>query len=197
MSEASQTDDQQSLRMQLRDVEDFAKSFLRSRLEALREDHDELEARVDDLEDEVERLRAWRENVTGVADDQESTPDKRALDLREAMIRQARQTSADGATWWWQQVQENLISLGHGGFKKPTYYAAMEDAAEADGFDITTKTVTIPQGDRTVTKDVKAVRVKLEKLPANGAQSGRKQVTTRGAGGDGSESAERGANMTD
>lgn len=197
MAEATPGDEQQSLRMQLRDIEDFAKTFLRSRLSALRDDHDDLAQRVDELESEVESLRAWRENVTGVADDQESTPEKRALDLREAMIRQARQTSADGVTWWWQQVEENLISLGHGGFKKPTYYAAMEDAAEADGFDITTKTVSIQQGERTITKEVKAVRVKLENLPANDAQSGRKQVTTRGAGGDASESAERGTNMTD
>jgi len=179
MSEA-ESDGAQPLRMKLRDVEDFAKQFLRSRLEALRDDHDDLEARVDELETEVEQLRAWRENVTGVADDRDSTPQKRVVDLREAMIRAARQSNQDGVTWWWRQVRENLTTLGHDGFSKTTYHDTMAAAAEADGFAITEKTVAIDRGNRTAKEDVKAVRVNLEKLPASDVQAVRKQVSNDG-----------------
>jgi hypothetical protein len=182
--------DSPSLRMQLRDLEDFARSFLKDRLERLRSDHEDLEARVAELEGELEDLQAWRENVTGVADDHESTPEKRVLDLREAMIRQARESDADGVTWWWQQVEENLTSLGHAGFSKPTYYETMEAAAAADGFEATTKTVAVQRGNRTETMDVEAVRVNLPELPASGRLADRKQVTTVGSEGEDAETTE-------
>jgi hypothetical protein len=166
--------------MKLRDVEDFAKQFLRSRIEALRADHDDLEDRVDELEAEIKQLRAWRENVTGVADDRDSTPQKRVVDLREAMIRTARQSDRDGVTWWWQQVRDTLTTLGHDGYSRPTYHQAMTDAADADGFALTEKTVAINRGNRTAKEDVTAVRVNLEKLPASDVQAVRKQVSNDG-----------------
>jgi hypothetical protein len=188
MAEAAPEQDQQSLRMKLRDVEDFAKKFLRNRIESLREDHDELEARVDELEAEIEQLRAWRENVTGVADDRDSDPQKRVIDLREAMIRTARQSDRDGVTWWWKQVRDNLTTLGHEGFSKTTYHDTMTAAADADGFSLTEKTVAIDRGNRTANEDVKAVRVNLAKLPANDAQAVRNQVSNDGGVGDAGES---------
>ena len=177
MAEAESEHDQQPLRMKLRDVEDFAKQFLRNRLVALREDHDDLEARVDELEAEIEQLRAWRENVTGVADDRDSDPQKRVIDLREAMIRAARQSNQDGVTWWWKQVRENLTTLGHDGFSKTTYYDTMQAAADAEGFSITEKTVAVDRGNHTANEDVTAVRVNLSKLPASDVQQVRKQVS--------------------
>jgi hypothetical protein len=187
MAEADQAE-QQPLRMKLRDVEDFAKQFLRSRLDALRDDHDDLESRVDELEAEIEQLRAWRENVTGVADDRDSDPEKRVLDLREAMIRTARESDRDGVTWWWQQVRDNLTTLGHEGFSRPTYHQSMKDAADAQGFSLTQKTVAIDRGNRTAMEDVTAVRVNLTKLPANDLQAVRKQVSNDGGPEDAGES---------
>lgn len=150
------------LKMRVSDLDDYAKEFLASRISSNEDEIDALHDRIDELEATVEHLDSEMESFIGVSENQRSTPEKRAADLRQAMIRAARNTSAEkGVKWWKDNVAEHLAAVGHKDLHKPDYYDAMEDAAEADGFEETTKTVT--KDGRTW--DAKAIRVTLSELP--------------------------------
>lgn len=157
-------------------------------LDEIRRENEALRDRVAELEAATDTLRDRLEATVGVADASESTPQRRARDLREALVRVARNTDAAGVTWWWQEVRDHLAQQGHEGFSKPTYYTAMDDAADKDGFVLADKRV--PSHDQ----PVKAIRVKFDELPPAIRQSGvtggsttntrSNQLTTQGEGGD-------------
>jgi len=164
-----------------REARDYGRQYLAGQLEDLAERIDTTEARVDDLEARVNELDTRMEAIAGVADDQRSTAEKRVADLREAMIRaaQARSDDTPGIQWWWQEVRDNLASLGHGRLSKPTYYNTMERAAEADGFTLTTANRRIERGENdTRVEEVKVIRLDMTALPASGRETVSKQFTT-------------------
>lgn len=152
----------------LNSLDDFVRDLLAGRLDRQEAAHEDLVERVAELEATQRGLESRLNSIAGLADDQRSTPEKRTVDLREAMIRAAEARSdANGVTWWWQEVREHLVTLGHEEFSKPTYYTTIEDAAEADGFEETTKPVTYDSGEK---RENKAIRVKLDELPAQGGE---------------------------
>ena len=126
-----------------------------------REERAELQAEIQDLRATVAQLQTKLEAVAGLADDEASNPEKRAADLRQALIRHAR--DRDGtATMYWREVKDTLQTLGHSDLKRPQIYTAIEDAATTDGFE-KTKT-TSDHGNR-----VTAIRVDIDELTAESA----------------------------
>lgn len=140
-------------------------SSIKPRLQRLRDDSDdareeraELQEEINDLRATVAELQTKLEAVAGLADDEESNPDKRAADLRQSLIRHAR--DRDGvATMDWNEVEHTLQTLGHSSLKRPQIYKAMDDATKQDGFKETT--TTSEHGNR-----VQAVMVDLDELTA-------------------------------
>lgn len=146
--------------------------------------------RVDELQDELQTEREARqaaeqtvsdmqarlEAIVGVGEDEQSTPDKRIADLREALIRQAQSnTNRDEASMHHAEVGDLFATLGHTGKNDKVYnqwrHDAMEDAAEAEGFRLGTK-----QKDG---QEVKAVIVDLDALPAHSTSN---EIITSGDG---------------
>lgn len=169
------SEDIERLRNRLNRLEDWKDHVLESKLDEKDRQIAALETTVAEHEQRIASLETELEAILGVDDDQDSTPDQRAQDLRGAMIRSLRNSGSDrdGITWWWKDVRDHLSTLGHDGFSKPTYYAAMDDAVAAgDGFD-ETKTVVVEDGR---TKTVKAIRLKVADLPG---ELPRNQLTTQ------------------
>lgn len=128
---------------------------------------DDLEAQLaekDDhirtLENRVMELEAQLEMLDGLAEDQQSTPTKRAVDLARAMVRQAGQSSDGRVARYYKEVKQDLATLGHDDIHDPQAYQAMEDVAGIDGFG----TMTVIRDDR----DVEAVYVNLGELDRDG-----------------------------
>lgn len=136
--------------------------------------------RIDDLEQQLA-------SVVGLAEGQQTSPEKRAVDLAMALIRRAEaRTDADRAAMWWREVQDALADLGHGPpVHKPWCFNAMEDVARADGFGMIE--TSNPDG-----RTVKAVRVRLAELPVKSRSNVSNDITT-GMEGNGPESS---ANQT-
>lgn len=158
------------------------------RFEALEEQSDdaradraELRAMVEDVQNQIANLRFEVEQIKGLGDNQESNPAARVRDLRSTMIQRAKSLkSRPGIKLWWEEVQEVFVDLNHGEIRAPECYAAMEDAAEADGFEMTTKV----NGNG---NEVKAIRLKTTALPGQEAVSDSKNaegVSPRQNGGD-------------
>lgn len=156
---------------------------LESTVEDLQAFHDwymnHQKGRVDELEQELAEERAARKSlektvneqgarldaIVGVSEDEQSKPEKRVADLREALIRQAQaNTNRNEASMHTGEIKKLFASLGHTGKNGKVYsqwrHDAMEDAAEAEGFRMDTK-----QKDG---REVKAVVVNLDALPAHG-----------------------------
>jgi len=162
MSESESVPSPQELLVRFSKLRDYTKSFLAGRVDDNEEAIEELRHRLAELEDTVSQQQTRLDNISGLAEDERSMPSKRALDLQDAMIKAAQQSSAEkGVTWWKEDVKNALATLGHEGLHKPDYYDAMADVAEYQGFAETTKTVT--KDGRTW--DAKAVRVTLSELP--------------------------------
>jgi len=159
----SESDELKRLRNRLNRLEDWKEHVLESTLDEKDQQIAELETTVAHHDQQITALETELEAILGVDDDQDSTPGGRKRDLRGAMIRSLRNSGSDraGLTWWWKEVRDHLSTLGHDGFSKPTYYAAMDDAAASDGFDVTEKVVV--ENDRT--KSVKAIRLCVTDLP--------------------------------
>lgn len=157
-------------------LEDMIEHSLKPRLDNQAEIIEEKDQRIAELEATVEGLQSKVESIVDVDDKSDSTPVNRAVALREAMVRAARdRVNGDGVTWWWKEVEEHLATHGHGGFSKPTYHDAMKDATEKDGFSESTKEV-ITGGQR---REVKAIQVKTSKVTDPHL---RNQLTTRVGG---------------
>jgi len=127
---------------------------------------------VEDLQAQVNQLEGRVEALMGVEEEAASSPDKRAQDLKQALIRRADARTDDGAgraSMYYKEVQDLFADLGHGDVKKPECYKAMNDVAETDGFFETSKVSR--EGS-----EVKAVAVKTAELSPD---TGSSNPTTR------------------
>lgn len=144
-----------------------------------RDERVELRETLARLQDRIQRLEAQQDALVGVQDPSESNPAQRAIDLRSALIRRAKARAgknAGRAQAHHQDVRDILADHGHGSVSKPDRYRAMEEAAQ--GIDARTLTETeAPAGFQLVDggatldgRDVQAIRVQLETLPADWAE---------------------------
>lgn len=182
-SEAAETDiDVERLKNRLNRLEEHIEHVYEPKIEEQAERIDDFEATVNKQAEQIEALEARVDGVISVDDNSESTPDRRASALREAMIRASGDSAGSisgGVTWWWEEVRDQLKTHGHGDFSKPTYHTAMKDAAEADGFSETSKDV-ISGNQR---REVKAISVNPDEVTRPDL---RNQLTTRVGGEDAS-----------
>lgn len=174
---SDEADEVTRLRRRVNRLEDQIEHVYEPKLDEQRSLIAGLSTQVDDLEETVELLA---ERVDGIVDADgrgDSSPEARAVALREAMIRAAGDTTSlsGGVTWWWKEVRDQLASHGHGDFSKPVYHTAIEDAAEKDGFAETTKEV-ISGNQR---REVKAIQLDPEAVTSPRL---RNQLTTRESG---------------
>lgn len=173
------------LRKIVNDVDDWRDFFTDTRLPMTEGKVEDATDRVDELEAQVNELNQRMESFIGLAEDERSTPAKRAADLRDAMIRASENSSSisGGVKWWKDEVAEHLATIGHEGLHKPDLYDAMEDAATADGFAMTTKHV------RTNGRQmkVKAIRLDPDDLPTS---EGSREITTPEEGRTASDTVE-------
>lgn len=140
-------------------------------VERLQAENDELHEKIGEQNERIDGLVETINISMGVNEPSESTPETRARDLRLAMIKQAEyrnDTFSGQIKWWKDEVESHLIDYGHGGFSKPVYYQAMEDAADAQGFTMDTKQN--PDG-----RTVDAIRLNPGELPPEMASN---QLTT-------------------
>lgn len=152
--------------------------LIKPALDELREARDDARQERVELRERINALQQQLDAVYGLADDERSTPAKRAADLRTALIRRAQHStgpSAGRASMYYKEVQECFADLGHETVHRPECMRAMEDAAHADGFSMGTKTS--EHGN-----EVKAVRVDTESLPRGIACSDPTTPDTPGAG---------------
>lgn len=173
----SDDEEMQQLRNRVARLEDTIEHLLKPKLEEQAAEIEAKDARIAELEATVEGVESRLESIIDVDDKSQSTPDNRAVALREAMVRAARDradTDTGGVTWWWQEVRDQLAAHGHGGFTKPTYHNTMKDAAEKEGFRMVTKEVISGNQPR----EVEAVQV----VPSDVTDPHlRNQLTTRDA----------------
>jgi DNA repair exonuclease SbcCD ATPase subunit len=140
---------------------------LRERAEAAEAERDELQAAVDAMKETISELRSELESIAGLADDQESNPDKRASDIRHVLIRRAKATDEGVARMYWKEIQDSLADLGHGDVARPQCYDVIDALKDQPGFSETKKNS--HSGNR-----VKAIRLDLDALHADAACIDRK-----------------------
>lgn len=166
---------------------------LRAERDDAQEERAELQAELNVVKEELSSVKAELEAAVGVEDSDASNPQKRAKDVRQALIREARdRTDATGGvshSMWWREIQQFFSRTGHGHITKPDCYKAMrwaagegEDVPErftpGDGFAITQKA-------NSDGRDVKAVKVVLDELPGEvvGEEGASRNPTTGKTGG--------------
>lgn len=167
------------LRVRIGKIEDYSKHFLADQLEEVLGQQEEDQERIADLEAEVASMKETIQTLAG-PNSNRSPPEKRADDLRMAMVRAAKEDDLKEVRWWKDEVKNALIAQNHTGLNKPDYYDAMERAAEHDGFGMSTKPVT--KDGRTW--EAKSVKVVLDDVPGNG---GSRDSTTPPPEGNGHE----------
>lgn len=156
---------------------------LESRSDDARADRAELWATMEDLQDEVANLHFTVEALKGLGENETTSPAARVRDLRAEMIERVRTLNdRAGIQLWWQEVQDLFATLGHGEVKAPECHKAMEDAAEADGFELTTKV-------NENSNEVKAIRLKSSALPATEPVSNPTNAESVSAAQNGGDSA--------
>jgi len=127
-----------------------------------REERAELKETVQTLEQEVAGLRAELRSIAGVGESEDTSPDKRVADLRQAMIRRAKARTDGGQGYtslWWQEVQNLFADLGHGEICKPDCYKAMREGAKGTGFEMGST-------HNSDGREVKAICLNVDELPA-------------------------------
>ena len=152
--------------------------FVKPALDELRDARDDARQERVELRERLNALQQQLDAVYGLADDERSTPAKRAADLRLALIRRAQNStgpSAGRASMYYKEVQECFADLGHETVHRPECMRAIEDASNADGFSVGTKTS--EHGN-----EVKAIRVDTDALPRGIACSDPTTPDTPGAG---------------
>lgn len=155
--------------------QEFIKSFVKPKLEEL----EELRERQDEYDQRLTAMENTLETLAGIGESQESTPQKRAMDLRQLMIRRAEGRPDGRVALYYREVMDALRDVGHEGLHKPQAYTAMEDAVDAPGF----KNVEITRnGSR-----VDGIAVNLDALPAHARSN---EINTSTSSGTGPESAE-------
>jgi hypothetical protein len=164
----------------------YRRQVLLPRLDEADEARDDLTSQVGELQDTVQQLRdrvrdleAGYESVLGLAEEQQSSPDKRCADLRLGLIRTA-EAKADGRTaaMHYKAVQSFFASHGHGEVKKPEVYKAMNAAAEYQGFTLRDDELVLPSG-----RSGRAIIVDLDKLPSRVNSENSSSATTLADGG--------------
>lgn len=202
-AETMATDDAESLAEQIAWTEDKLQSRIDQtilpRIEALeaasddaREERAELQQAVSDLQQTVAMMESRLDSLAGLAEDQETNPEKRVQDLREAMIRRAEareQNEADGyprIKMWWREIQDLFADYGHGEISKPDCYKAMTEAAEAPGFEESSKYN--EHGN-----NVKAIRLDLDVLRT---ETGSSDPTTSHTTANAQDCPQNGTNAT-
>jgi type VI protein secretion system component VasK len=192
-TDAQPDDEDQSLEERLADLEEeveylrssrdrYRQEIVQPRLDDLqaasddaREGRAELRAMVEDMQKTIATLQQTLENMAGLEDPSQTSPDKRVQDLAQAMTRRAQASDTAGARMWMGEVQDLFAELGHGKISKPDCYKAMDQLVERDGFEYDTK-------HNQNGNEVKAVRLKSAALPADEGSSNpttREEGTTR------------------
>ena len=137
----------------------YIKDHVIPRVDELETTVEQRDERIQQLEARVQDLERQLQTLDGLADDEATTPQKRAVDLARAMIRQAN-TRPDGRiAKYYKEVKEDLATLGHDDLYDQQAFNAMEDVADVSGFGLTTVTRNGQQ--------VKAVGLNLAELATN------------------------------
>lgn len=143
--------------------QEFIKEFVKPKLDeltTLREQQSAYEQRLDALEEKFEL-------ISGVDEDTQSTPQKRAMDLRQIMVRRAEGRNDGRVALYYQEVLDALRDVGHEGLHKPQAYTAIEDAAAAEGF----KEVKVQRTINNQRRSVDAIALNLDALPTHSASN--------------------------
>ena len=134
----------------------------------------------------IEELEAQLDALVGLPDDKTGGPTKRAIDVRQGLIREARDLAGDKtvATMHWKEVQRFLSRVGHGSVSKPDCYKAMDWAAGEDGDLPDSPAFWLENGKRRLSgRDVKAVCVDVSNLPSTQGVAPSRNPTTENIGG--------------
>ncbi len=178
---------EQDLETLVSDRERYRSDVLTPRLEALEAARDdarqtrvELQAAVETLQARVADLERDLEALGGVTDASESTPTKRAVDLRQGLIQEARsREDATVVTMHYRDVQSHLARIGHGEVSKPDCYKAMHWAAgEAGPLEDVPAFYIECDGATLNGRSVKAIVVELDLLPSSGVETPGSNPTT-------------------
>jgi len=158
------------LQVRLDHVESYQRQYVEEFLEK------QLAGRVEALEAEVAEHRRKLESVVGLAEGEQTSPQKRAVDLALVLIRRAEnRVDEDRYAMWYQQVVDALAQAGHGPpVHKQWAFDAMDHVAGGRGFGTTQ--ITNRHG-----REVKAVTVDLAELPDHEPSAvGNDIITSRG-----------------
>lgn len=138
------TPDVNELAARLDDVQAYQENIVRGhitdRLDDLEATINERDDHIDQLESRIDTLEQKLETLAGLAEDETGTPQKRAVDLAVAMVRQARNRADGRVALTYKDVKDTLASMGHESLHDPQLYTAMDDVAVADGFSETNVT---------------------------------------------------------
>lgn len=106
-----------------------------TRLRQLVMQYEDTQEKVAELTERVEELEETLDALAGVGEGEQSTPAKRALDLRQLLLNAAkakRENSTDNpgmVQWEYSQVTDQLEANGHGTVHPPQAVRAMKEAA--------------------------------------------------------------------
>lgn len=167
------SDDKSELDHLRDDVEAYREQIIKPRLSDIEERQDALEAENEELRETVDHLQArvgqldtQLENLIGVDDAELSTHDKRVRDVRAAMIRRAEAKAerysdmGEGKiALYCREIQNLLADHGHGEIYDTQARRIMDDIENVDGFSFGEKT------SPTSGRQVKALRLDIELLP--------------------------------
>ncbi len=126
------SDELRDLEVRQDNLEAKIEQAVTKRLERHEDELGELRERVADLEAENNALRTELDSLVGLADDQQSTPEKRAADLRQKLQNVARNRDSGMVSWTYRDVRDHLEAVGHENIYAAQAYRAMKDAAEYD-----------------------------------------------------------------
>lgn len=102
-----------------------------ARLRQLVMQYEDTQETISELTDRVDELETELDSLTGVGEGEQSTPAKRALDLRQKLFNAAKARSGrDQIQWEWTEVRDQLEGDGHGTVHAPQAYRAMKEAAQ-------------------------------------------------------------------
>lgn len=174
--------------------ESYRKKVIKPRLADLEAECDdasrklaEQQVTIETLTQRVESLQGRLDSLVGLTDEETGGPEKRAVDLRQGLIREARDTGGEddtAATMHWKEVRNFLAQIGHGEVSKPDCYKAMAWAANEDGSPLPeTDAFWQEEGKRRLSgRDVRAICVDTSDLPTSSGISPSRNPTTEKQG---------------
>lgn len=161
--------------------QDMVSNHVMPRIDDLEEQLDDRDTTIEELQDRIRALEAQLEVLGGLADTQQTTPEKRAVDLAVGMIRRAENRSDRRIALYYKEVKDLLTDYGHEGLHDPQAFGAMEDVADCQGFG----EIQVQRDGRTV----KAVGVNLDELPGDNPVNEIKNEVGAGTASEPAESA--------